>query len=134
MNGSVFSKGQAYEWGRFRNTGSHVRTKIIPRLPPYPPPPQHTHTRGIVAPSEACGIQICKQYVPLTRLRRICRLPVSEIRTKKNSNKGLSARVIVRKTGIKLKSGISCFFVFFVHFITANVCSFVKLILQRLTQ
>ena len=45
MNGSVLSKGQVYEWGRFRNTGSHTRTKIIPVTPhpppnpPMPPPP-----------------------------------------------------------------------------------------------
>ena len=34
MNGSVFSKGQVYEWGRFWNTGSHTRTTITPKLPP----------------------------------------------------------------------------------------------------
>ena len=40
MNGSVFFKGQVYEWGRFWNTGSQTRT---PKLPisyhPHPPPP-----------------------------------------------------------------------------------------------
>ena len=30
MNGSVVFKGQVYEWGRFRNTGSHIRTTITP--------------------------------------------------------------------------------------------------------
>ena len=34
MNGPRFFKGQVYEWGRFRNTGSHTHTKIIPKLPP----------------------------------------------------------------------------------------------------
>ena len=34
-----FFKGQVYEWGRFRNTGSHTRTKITPKLPPPTPPP-----------------------------------------------------------------------------------------------
>ena len=31
-------KSQVYEWGRFRNTGSHTRTKIIPKLPAPPSP------------------------------------------------------------------------------------------------
>ena len=43
-----FFKCQVYERGRFRNTGSHTRTKIIPKLPapplpeplPHPPIPQ----------------------------------------------------------------------------------------------
>ena len=42
-----FFKGQVYEWGRFRNTGSHTRTKITPKfllhIPPAPcplPPPE----------------------------------------------------------------------------------------------
>ena len=44
MNGSVFSKARYMNgWGRFWNTGSHTRTKIIPKLPPPPP-----------LPSEAC--------------------------------------------------------------------------------
>ena len=34
MNEFIFFKGKVYEWGRFRNTGSHTRTKIIPKLPP----------------------------------------------------------------------------------------------------
>ena len=35
-----FFQGQAYEWGRFRNTGSQTRTKITPvTTPPAPPPP-----------------------------------------------------------------------------------------------
>ena len=44
MNGSVFSKARYIyiEWGRFRNIGSHTRTKITPvipfRPPPFPPP------------------------------------------------------------------------------------------------
>ena len=33
MNGSVFFKGQIYEWSRFWNTGSHTRTTITPTLP-----------------------------------------------------------------------------------------------------
>ena len=34
MNGSFFFKGQVYEWGRFRNAGSHTRTTItLPRPP-----------------------------------------------------------------------------------------------------
>ena len=33
-----FVKGQVYERGRFRNIGSHTRTKRIPKLPPPPPP------------------------------------------------------------------------------------------------
>ena len=36
MNGVSFSKGQVYEWGRLRNTGSHTRTTIICRLHPHP--------------------------------------------------------------------------------------------------
>ena len=28
-----FFKGKVYEWGRFRNTSSHTRTKITPKLP-----------------------------------------------------------------------------------------------------
>ena len=40
-NGSVFFKGQVYEWGRFWNTGSHTRTKITPKLPsPIPEGPE----------------------------------------------------------------------------------------------
>ena len=38
-----FFKGQAYEWGRFQNTGSHTGTTITSKLYPSPPPP-HTHT------------------------------------------------------------------------------------------
>ena len=38
MNGFFMSKGQVYEWGRFRNTGSHARTTIT--LYPHPLPPQ----------------------------------------------------------------------------------------------
>ena len=34
-----FFKGQVYEWGRFRNTGSHTCTKIIPVTPTPPPSP-----------------------------------------------------------------------------------------------
>ena len=34
-----FFKGQVYEWSRLRNTGSHTRTKIIPKLPPPPSAP-----------------------------------------------------------------------------------------------
>ena len=45
MNGSVFFKGQVYEWGRFWNTGSHTRTKTTPKLPYHPTPPTpHPHT------------------------------------------------------------------------------------------
>ena len=42
MNGSVtnFSEGQVYKWGRFWNTDSHTRTKIIPVMcRKHPPPP-----------------------------------------------------------------------------------------------
>ena len=39
MNGSVFFKGNVYEWGRFWNTCSHTRTKITPVTPPRPHPP-----------------------------------------------------------------------------------------------
>ena len=40
MNGSgFFFKDRVYDWGRFRNTGSHTCTKIAPKLPPPPPPP-----------------------------------------------------------------------------------------------
>ena len=52
-----FFKGQVYDWGRFRNTGSHTRTKtkITPKLPfplpsappsPLPPPPPPTSTEA----------------------------------------------------------------------------------------
>ena len=33
-----FFEGKVYEWCRFRNTGSHIRTKITPKLPPLPSP------------------------------------------------------------------------------------------------
>ena len=36
MNRSVFFKGHVYEWGRFRNTGTHIRTTITPKLPTLP--------------------------------------------------------------------------------------------------
>ena len=38
-----FFKCQVYEWGRFQNTGLHIRTKITPKLRP-PPPSTHTHS------------------------------------------------------------------------------------------
>ena len=31
-----FFKGQVYEWGKFRNAGSHTRTTFTPKLPPPP--------------------------------------------------------------------------------------------------
>ena len=45
MNGSVFFKGQVYEWDRVRNTGSHTRTKIT-RYPP-PTPEMDVYINGI---------------------------------------------------------------------------------------
>ena len=42
MNGSVFLKGQVYEWCRFWNTGSHTRTTIIPQVTSYRPSPSPT--------------------------------------------------------------------------------------------
>ena len=51
-----FFKGQVYEWGRFRNIGSHTRTKIIPvttprpPTPPLAPPPHHPHTHTHTLP------------------------------------------------------------------------------------
>ena len=36
--GPCFFKDQVYERGRFRNTGSHTRTPIIPVTLPLPPP------------------------------------------------------------------------------------------------
>ena len=55
MNGSAFFfKGQIYEWGRFRNTGSHIRTTITLKLPPlpHPPPPPPTVRHHQVVTSE----------------------------------------------------------------------------------
>ena len=49
MNGSVFFKGQVYEWGRFWNTGSHTRTTITPKLPSPPPfSPENTQSPCVV--------------------------------------------------------------------------------------
>ena len=56
MNGSVFFKGQVYEWGRFWNTGSHTRTKfILVTTPPPPPPPPH---HGILA----AAVWLCPEH------------------------------------------------------------------------
>ena len=41
MNGSVVSKARYTNGVGFRNTGSHTRTTITPKLTP---PPTHTHT------------------------------------------------------------------------------------------
>ena len=39
---SLKMKDQAYEWGRFRNTGSNTHTIITrKKLTPPPPPPTH---------------------------------------------------------------------------------------------
>ena len=40
MKGSIFFKGQVYEWDRFRNSGSHTCTTITHKLRPYTPSPQ----------------------------------------------------------------------------------------------
>ena len=48
MNGSIFFKGQVYEWGRFRNTASTPVPHLSPSyLPLPPPPPQPPQTREI---------------------------------------------------------------------------------------
>ena len=52
MNGSVFFKGQVYEWGRFWNTGSHIRTIIVPKL--SSPLPTTTTTHEIKARLDSC--------------------------------------------------------------------------------
>ena len=54
-----FFKGQGYEWGRFRNTSSHTRTNITPKLPPPPPypspPPPHP------APASRCPSSVVRR-------------------------------------------------------------------------
>ena len=42
-----FFKGQVYEWGRFRNTGSYTCTKITPKSPAPPPPSPEGEGRHI---------------------------------------------------------------------------------------
>ena len=34
MNRSFFFEDQVYDWGWFKENGSHIRTKITPKLPP----------------------------------------------------------------------------------------------------
>ena len=49
-----FFKGQVYEWGWFRNTGSHTRTKIIPKLSS----PTPTHLPALPLPTLHVSYQL----------------------------------------------------------------------------
>ena len=49
-----FFQRPGYEWGRFRNTGSHTLTTITPELPPLPRP-THTH-KGLESSSKVVKV------------------------------------------------------------------------------
>ena len=60
-----FFKGQIYDLGRYRNTGSHTRTKITPKSLNLPPPPLPLNPEfwiGICCKMKECASDGCKVF------------------------------------------------------------------------